>query len=390
MKLSEEQAAKLLQKYNSGEASDQQVQVVEHWYASESLRQQQEPVELDYLLVNAQIWDRVAAQTARTAHEPVVRSRYGVIGRWAAAAAVLVMIGAGIIFYVKKPAFSPTEVVSYMNDVAPGTTSATLTLSSGRKIFLASAAQGELTGEAGVSILKTADGELIYQVKDGSGQPNKTNTLSTANGETYRVRLPDGTSAWLNAASSISYPASFASMKTRKVTTSGEVYFEVAKDRTHPFIVQSKGQSLEVLGTHFNVNGYGDEAMVRTTLVEGSVRLKGSSGSEGLLRPGQQAAMGSSGEFRISEVDTELATAWKNNKFMFEGQQIRDIMRMVERWYNVRVIYEGPVPEDRYSGTVSRFGNVSQVLKILEESGGVHFRITGGEGSVEKAIYVSK
>lgn len=301
--------------------------------------------------------------------------------RIAAAAAILLVVGVGILFYTNSVEQVAPQVGVYTNDIAPGKMGATLTLANGKKIFITDANAGVIGNQSGVKISKTVEGKIVYEITDNNASASEYNTLSTVRGQQTEVHLPDGSLVFLNAASSIRYPASFARLKERRIELSGEAYFEISKDKAHPFIVKTTKQEVEVLGTHFNINSYEDEGSVKTTLLEGSVKVT-AAGESKLLKADQQAEL-SSGNMEIKTVDTELAVAWKNNKFIFESQQVTEIMRMVARWYNIEVIYKGKIPEDRYSGTVSRFDQVSNVLRILESSGGVHFKIEG------RKIYVS-
>lgn len=296
------------------------------------------------------------------------------------AAAVLAIVF-GIWFYTAGPIVNRNAEIANQNDVAPGKIGATLTLANGKKIRLSDAANGELAKEAGVSVTKMANGQLVYEIKEGTGNPDKINTLTTAKGETYVVTLPDKSKVWMNAASSITYAAGL-NKHARSVKLEGEAYFEVAKDKAHPFIVETRRQKIEVLGTHFNVNAYADEQKVTTTLLEGSVKVSGKPGFK-ILKPGDQSSVNES-SILIAEVDTERAIAWKNNKFLFENDDIQYIMRMIGRWYNVDVVYTGEMPTEKFGGGVSRFGNVSQVLKILQSTGGVHFKIEGRKILVSK------
>jgi len=318
---------------------------------------------------------------------PAKRTNY----RWlaVAAAVALVIFGAGL-FYFSEFGKDSSGVAELANDVAPGQQGATLTLANGNKIRLSDAANGELARQAGVKVTKLASGQLIYELESSSAVGTDlaaVNTLSTAKGETYRLRLPDGSLVWLNAASSLTYSAGLLEGGVRKIKLAGEGYFEVAKDKEHPFVVSTGKQDIEVLGTHFNVNSYTDEQVVRTTLLEGSVRLN-AAGLQGeqkglVLKPGQQALM-KDDRFLLKEIDPDVAVAWVNNKFIFEDTDVRTIMRMLERWYNVEVIYKGAVPTDNLGGSVSRFDNISSVLKILEAAGDIHFRLEG------RKLYVSK
>lgn len=324
--------------------------------------------------------NQIKAQVAET---PVVAVRKSNMRLWTSIASVaaVVLVAFGIYLFTGNQ-----KEVSYehltANDIPPGKMGATLTLANGKKISLSAAAKGELVKESGITISKTEDGQIVYQVEAAQSSANALNTLSTAIGETYIVTLPDQTKVWLNAASSLTYNPALTVNGIRKVKLTGEGYFEVAKDAVHPFIVESGTQSIEVLGTHFNVNAYQDERAYRTTLLEGSVKISDNNQTE-ILAPGSQAAnMG--GHIKLSNVDTEFAVAWKSNNFVFDRLDIKEIMRMIARWYNVEVIYQEGIPAGTFWGSVSRFDNISKVLIPLEATGDVHFKIEG------RKIYVLK
>lgn len=291
----------------------------------------------------------------------------------AAVAAIAIVIGTGW-FYFKKPVVDQSQQQASTTDVAPGSIGATLTLANGKKIKLGVSNSGELANEAGVTITKTAQGELIYEVSNPIDEASdKINTLSTTNGETYRVRLPDKTEVWLNAASQLKYPASFTNDTERRVELQGEAYFQVTKDKNHPFIVSTNQQQIKVLGTHFNVRGYANEP-IKTTLVEGSVQVSNPMSAK-VLKPGQQSTLFANGNFVVGPSDMVLDLAWKNNEFMFESESIENVMKMVERWYNVEVVYVGKISAEKFGGGVSRFDKVSKVLELLERTGAVKFKI---------------
>jgi ferric-dicitrate binding protein FerR (iron transport regulator) len=308
-----------------------------------------------------------------------------------AAAIALIVLG---VYFFKGESEGAKQVQDnvVVNDVAPGTVGATLTLADGRKIKLSDMSTGEIAKEAGVRVTKTANGQLLYEIASLSSRatamdldPSKvgaTNVLSTAKGETYQVKLPDGTAVWLNAASTLTYTTSLREGDRRVVRLLGEAYFQVAEDKSRPFIVETSQQQIEVLGTHFNVNAYLDEEDVTTTLLEGRVKVSNQSGSK-ILKPGDQSSV-TEHSILITQVDTERAIAWKNNKFLFENDNIQYIMRMIERWYAVDVVYTGAMPTEKFGGGVSRFDNVSQVLRILESTGGAHFKIEGRKILVSK------
>ncbi len=309
----------------------------------------------------------------------------------AAAASIVLILSIGLYFYGTQNGHpvirGSIQGFNAKNDIPAGKTGATLTLGNGKKIILSDAVKGQLASETGVNITKTADGQVVYTVTKHqslqSSGPIEYNTLGTTKGQQYQVILPDGTKCWLNAATTLKYPSTFAHLSQRRVELNGEAYFEVAKvfksSERIPFIVVTKKQRVEVLGTHFNINSYPDEPDTKTTLLEGSVLINGTA----LLKPGEQAAdLGKT--IKITRADTELALAWKNNKFMFRKYKIQDIMRMVARWYNVDVVYVGEIPDDLLGGSVSRFDNISKVLNILELTGNVHFKIEGRRITVTK------
>ncbi|MGQ7857122.1 FecR family protein [Pedobacter sp. WC2501] len=299
-----------------------------------------------------------------------------------AVAAVLAVVYLGVYFFNNQPEKVAAVPIVTAHDIKPGGYGATLTLANGRKVSLANASRGEIGRESGIVITKSDDGKLVYQVSEKVSDPNASNTLSTARGETYQVRLPDGSLVYLNAASSLTYTTSLIQNGKRIVTLSGEGYFEVAKDKQHPFIVKTGRQEVEVLGTHFNISSYADDEVEKTTLLEGSVKLS-TSGNYKLLRPGQQAKL-SAGKITISETDTDLAVAWKNNEFVIESENIETIMKMISRWYNLEVVYLGEKTTQRFSGQVSRFDKLSKVLEIVESTGEAHFDLKG------RTVYVSK
>ena len=296
--------------------------------------------------------------------------------RYAAAAIIICMLSVSLYFLFKpQPArqISKTEnIKSPANDVAPGGNKAILTLANGTSIILDSAANGTLTTQGNSKILKL-NGMLSYNTLKNKSSEVLYNTISTPRGGQYELMLSDGSKVWLNAASSLRFPAAFVG-KERKVELLGEAYFEVAKNAAMPFKVKVHGMEVEVLGTHFNINSYDNESMIRTTLLEGSVKIN-KNNSSSLLKPGQQAQMNKAGEIKIiNNVDVEEAIAWKEGKFQFDKADIHDIMRQLARWYDVDVEYKGTV-SSHFGGTISRDVNLSQVLNMLHLTGEVNFQI---------------
>ncbi|MCD8742122.1 DUF4974 domain-containing protein [Mucilaginibacter roseus] len=284
--------------------------------------------------------------------------------RYAAAAVILIGIMAGgYTFFSRK---HKTQQLATVTDVAPGGNKAVLTLGNGQRIVLDDSGKGEIARQAGISITKTADGQIIYKTAgntDNADQPAVQNTVSTPKGGQYTVILPDGTSVFLNAASTITYPSYFAGNE-RLVKLNGEAYFEVTKNKAMPFRVSSNNQVVEVLGTHFNINAYTDEGVIKTTLLEGSVKVI-SGASAITIKPGQQAVVNGS-SISSKQVDLDEEIAWKNGVFAFEDADLRSVMRQVSRWYDVDVVYDDNLPDDKFYGEISRNSKLSEVFKILE------------------------
>ena len=366
------QEKELLDRYRNGLCSPEEQLLVNNWFNQQAryAKDNNTPVNESF---RKEIWDRLPAS-----------AKSGTTKLWpriAVAASIVMAIALAVLFYSK---LQGSQQFAYKNDVSPGKLGATLTLANGQKIRLDDATSGQLAREAGVSISKSATGQLVYEIKEAGDKSidAKMNIISTARGETYQVYLSDGSKVWLNAASSLSFSTTLNEQGKRRVKLEGEGYFEVAKDKMHPFVVESEGQEVEVLGTHFNISAYKGEALMKTTLIEGSVKVL-AQGQQKILVPGSEAVR-SGNDILVRNVDAALAIAWKNDKFVFENERIQTVMKMVERWYNVQVVYEGEMPEDVFGGSVSRFDNVSQVLKILESTGRIHFKVEG------RKIYVSK
>lgn len=315
------------------------------------------------------------------------RKTSGSIKLWSrisiAAAVVTIIVSAGIWFYKSSNKSMNTDQLVYTNDVNPGKQGATLTLANGQRILIKSALAGNIANQPGVKISKGADGQIIYEVTDTKSGFLEYNTLSTTRGEHVQVRLPDGSLVFLNAASSLKYPTSFAKAKTRRVSLTGEGYFEISKDKAHPFIVTTDKQEVQVLGTHFNINAYSDEPAVTTTLLEGSVKIS-SGGNQQVLKPGFQAINDGSG-IKVLKANVDNITDWKDDDFNLDGLDFRLAMRKIGRWYDVEVIYESSVPDGiETGGWISRNNKLSDVLKLIEKSGFVHFKVEG------KKLYVFK
>ncbi|SDG27737.1 FecR family protein [Chitinophaga filiformis] len=264
------------------------------------------------------------------------------------------------------------------NEIRPGSNKAILTLAGGQQIILDSTVNGLVAQQGGATITKLSNGQLAYQINKGNVTGRVYNTMSTPRGGQYSLLLPDGTGVWLNAASSITYPTVFTG-NNREVVISGEVYFEVAKESARPFRVKVNDMVVEVLGTHFNINSYTDESTIKTTLLEGIIKVvQRKMGGETLavvLKPGQQALAAEQIKV-VDHADVDQAMAWKNGLFNFNKLTIQEVLRQLSRWYDVDVVYQGIVTPRKFGGEIGRDLNLSEVLDGLEAAG-VHFKVEG-------------
>ena len=317
------------------------------------------------------------------------RSDNHVIRAWyqvGIAASILAILSIGLYFYTHRTinsqvAISEPEIIKGKAIIKPGGDKAVLTLSDGSKIILEDAKKGLLANQAGVSIQKTADGELLYSFAKNLSSVSEIlpeeviyNKIETPFGGKYQINLPDGSKVWLNSASTLRFPALFSG-NTREVELNGEAYFDVAKNPNKPFKVITKDQIVEVLGTQFNINSYSDEETFKTTLIEGSVKIIYKDRVV-LLSPGQQFQPNLRSS-QVIEADTEQVTAWKNGYFLFKDEDIRSIMRKISRWYNVEVNYTGDIPDVGFGGNISRSKDINEVLNVLQLTNAVHFKVEG-------------
>jgi transmembrane sensor len=396
----------LLERYRAGKATPEDMAFLESWYLNYNrqayiMDDTEREVDVDL------IWAAVRQENRLPAKAVKLWLRLAVV----AAAVALIVFGVYFFSVPRHP-----ELVSgspLANDIAPGKNSAIITLVDGTVIPLSDLQSGVVIGE---EKLVYDDGSEIKQpslpkgISPGGRESNRMLTASTPRGGTYIVTLPDGTKVWLNADSKLEFPSKFGKNEKRIVRLSGEGYFEVVHNAKQPFRVESRGQVVEDIGTAFNINAYGDEVVVRTTLVEGSARvtsiasehapsrhpefisgsqnrkggdpgLRRDDGAEGenrvILKPNQQAVVSGSNRITMASVDAAEAVAWKNGKFVFNDQDITSIMRMLSRWYNVEVIYQGDFKGKTFDGSISRYDNISKILEKIALTQTIHFKIEG-------------
>lgn len=327
-------------------------------------------------LVKETIHSKLLSSIARQKRRKIIKIR-----TWYTAAAVMLLIlSSGLYFNnlkKKNLVIAKTESPRFKNDVLPGDNRAILTLDDGSQINLDDAQNGVLASENNTDIRKTGSGQLEYSTGDKLIETVKYNTLSTPMGGQYQLSLPDGSRVWLNSGSSIRFPTAFIG-KERIIELKGEAFFDIRENKKMPFIVRTNNSmDIRVLGTQFNVMAYDDEKNINTTLLEGSVQILKESGTA-FLEPGQAAILNKgTGKIKVAAADIEEAVAWKNGYFIFSNENIESIMRKVSRWYNVEVEYKGNLSNKDFVGTISRDKNISEILKMLELTGAIHFGIEG-------------
>lgn len=299
---------------------------------------------------------------------PVRRMNFS---RWMVAAALILLAGIGSYFFFRQQEEQTREEMArtQMEPIVPGGNKAILTLSDGSTVLLDDAENGVLATQGNAIVKKNADGELAYDLnsRPATGAATVFNTINTPRGGQYKLTLPDGTKVWLNAATVLRFPTTFTGNE-RKVELEGEAYFEVATNKKMPFRVQSAAQTVEVLGTHFNINTYKEEDGVKTTLLEGSVKVSAAFAAEQkILVPGRQSLLvpGKAG-IEVADANVEEVVAWKNGLFIFNKVSLETIMHQVARWYDVEVEYRGRITDDVFVGKLNRSENVQEVLRILE------------------------
>lgn len=405
---SNERLISLIDKYLQGTCTDEETREVEQWY-EQMADQQQRFYDGDKEKINqaaAASFTIIRNKLQLDGPDRTLTGKRGVImsiRRWyAAAAVIMVILVSGLYFFRQYGAHQPDaqkkSAAKLKHTIVPGKNQAVLTLADGSEIVLDETGNGEIAEQAGMKITKTANGQLIYTIAEtqgaaASGEP-LYNTITTPKGGQYQVILPDGTRVWLNAASSLRYPAMLNSLKSRIVELTGEGYFEVARIEGQfngriqniPFTVKAGDQEVEVLGTHFNINAYTDERATVTTLFEGSVKVVTATSSV-LIKPGEHAILRGN-TLSSGKADREMAIAWKNGFFAFKKADIKTVMRQLSRWYNVEVEYEGNVPSRAFSGEIYRNGSISHVFDLLDYYK-VNYRVEAVAGGKENKIVIT-
>ncbi|HRN56557.1 MAG TPA: FecR domain-containing protein [Agriterribacter sp.] len=353
-----------MKRYNEGTATSREQQIVEQWLTENEMEHnewaQMNNAERDELV--KKLGTDLLHYIKEKENPPVYRM-YS-FRRWGLIAASVTLILMSVLFFriINDKKDVPASAATTIVDVGPGKDGAILTLADGKQLVLDSLDNGVVATQNGVQAL-LKNGRLAYNVKEHIGGKVLYNTMTTPKGRQYQVTLPDGTQVWLNAASSIHFPTVFSDKK-RAVIITGEAYLEVAPDPQRPFVVTVGKTDIEVLGTHFNVMAYNNEEEIRTTLLEGSVKITDEDRTA-TLRPGEELQLNARQFEVIRGADVAAAVAWKNGWFVFKDAGIQTVMRQAERWYNISVKYEGRIPEKQFNGKVSRNVTLSELMEIL-------------------------
>lgn len=375
--MTKEEYTLLYEKYTAGHCSEQEKELFEAYTDEFALAD--EPWDTTTLGDEKSIINRIYNRLQGEIQRKPGSGRF-LWYKFSAAAAVLLILGSGLFYYYKNSVGMPVlkGQMAKTDVIKPGSKRAILTLNDGSTIVLDDSKSGVVANQGKTVISKSSDGQIVY---NADGVPPATeasevyNTISTPRGGETQLLLPDGTKVWMNAETTIKFPAVFCS-KIRKVELFGEAYMEVAENKKVPFKVIVKGAEVEVLGTRFNINAYGDGPYVNTTLLQGSVRFKNSS-REAMLKPGQSGVSAANGELTVKNVNVEDAVAWKNGYFVYQDEDIYSIMAKAARWYDVEVEYRGSMKGKSFWGRGARYEHINELLKNLELTGEVHFKVQG-------------
>jgi transmembrane sensor len=369
----------LIEKYFAGTITPEEQGFLDEWYQKQSNKK------VDWIFENLDNEDRLRERIFANIEDALQVKNYNKTRqnswyRIAVAASILVTLGVGSYFWYQAKNVQPAAVAkvikNYTNDITPGGNKALLTLADGSKISLDDSGNGVVVQQGSVIINKETNGKLVYNNPENIAEKNSINILQTPRGGQYQLVLTDGTKIWLNSESSLKYPSQFTG-PVRVVELTGEAYFEVAKNAKVPFQVKVNNMLVDVLGTHFNVKAYQDEASINTTLLEGSVKvIKGN--NTRYITPGQQVSINNNSEsFSIRNADIDEVMSWQRGYYVFKSRTIKSIMQEISRWYDVEIVYQGDTNDLTFSGKISRFKNISEVLGLLELTGDIHFKLEG-------------
>lgn len=370
----------LLEKYLAGKSTGKEEALLDEYYKRLEEMSDLSLSDEQAHSLKVSIMEKISARidSPNEQSKQIVKRSYRI---WYAAASILIMIAVGS-FFIRRD--KKAEMVSKVpgatkQDIRPGSNKAVLTLSTGEQIVLTEPHAGILAREGAAEIIKKENGELVYNLGDKTADHSAKpvyNTITVPRGGQYQLVLSDGSKVLLNAASSLTYPAEFNG-RYRNVELKGEGYFEVAKNASKPFIVKANNVEVRVLGTHFNISAYSDDANITTTLVEGAVSMNKGKQTK-LLAPGQQGiSTYTIGEISVQPANIEQTMGWVKGYFVFKDLNIKEVMKIASRWYDIEVEYRGNVQSKKFGGTTSRFSNITELLDYMKITGGVNYKIEG-------------
>lgn len=374
----------LSEKWLSGKITKAEQEEYDRWYSSFEDCEVNDLLESDFIRLENRIYHSIK-EKVHLGSSSAQRKKWQIFKKIALAAACVGLFITATFHFFSHPSPNEKEKSEALYTVIkPGTDRAKLSFDNGLVFDLDSLDKGQIFQKSGIRIEKNDKGELIYSVINSSVDPTDIlkNTISTPNGGQYRVCLPDGSLVWLNAASKLTFPTLFTG-DSRIVELSGEAYFEVATKKNLPFKVITAKEEVEVLGTHFNVNSYQEEETSAVSLLEGKVKVSFPSSEEKVLKPGEQV-VANKDFVSVRSVDLTEVVAWKNGEFMFNNENIKSVMQKVARWYDIEVVLSPELEEILIWGAVSKYESIHEVLRIIEMTGLVHFKIEG------RRVYVMK
>ena len=374
--MQQEEIDQLLEKKHAGNCTPEEIAFLESWYL-----QWNKELLLDLTAeeLHEDLLDIKAMNTILPSESKSKKLKQSLL----IAASLFLILSTGLFFYLQTQIRKNSVYDLALHDIDPGSNKASITLANGQKLDLNNLKGGVLIDKSGLAY---SDGTNISQMNPAPEGIVQQLTLATPKGGQYQITLADGTRVWLNAASALKFPSSFAGLKERRVELTGEAYFEVKHNAKQPFRVQTASQIAEDLGTSFNINSYTDEATAKTTLIEGAMQVQSLKDHQAkkqtaqVLSPGQQVSVAANGMINVRPVNTAEALGWKNGDFVFDGENLKSAMRKIARWYDVEITYE--TDENASSklildGLVSRKSKLSEVLKWIETVSNVRFKIEG-------------
>jgi transmembrane sensor len=370
--MEEKDIKNLLDKYRAGLANEEEIALLESWYLHFTSKDPGIVTDEERLEAFNQVWANLESEQDVKKIRPLWPSI-------AAAACTLLFLSFGTYFLLHKKASTQQAAQNQIHDIAPGGNKAILTLANGQKINLIDAHTGTLVVQGNTAINKAADGQVVYHT-DRNGNTNAKmvyDTLSVPRGGQYQLKLADGSKVWLNSATTVRYPESFAGKERKVELITGEAYFEVVHNARMPFRVVAAGQTVEDIGTHFNINTYADESVSKTTLLEGSIKIALLNGVHQILKPGQTAVIANN-KLSIETADEEETLAWINGNIISNDEPLTSIMRKIARRYDVDIIYKEDVSDISMGCAVSTTKKLSSVLDYIHRTENqINFSING-------------